>query len=144
MRSRVPGVTVQASDKSVLIVEDNDDNRAIYSLMLARNGYRVLEAADGATALQVIDAERPELVLLDISIPRVSGWDVAEMVKHRQDTRSILLVALTAHAYEDDRARAASIGFADYLVKPIGPREVLQCVVRMIGVPGAGAELQDP
>lgn len=124
-------------DKSVLIVEDNDDNRAIYAVMLARSGFRVLEAADGATALELIDAERPHLVLLDISIPKVSGWDVAHFVKCREDTRSIPVVALTAHAYVKDRERAASIGFDEYLVKPIEPREVLECVIRMIGSPVA-------
>jgi CheY-like chemotaxis protein len=95
----------------------------------------VLEAADGAIAIQMIQELRPDLVLLDISLPKIDGWSVASWIRGNQETARIPVVALTAHAYASDRAHASVIGFDEYLTKPIEPRDVFDCVQRMIGLP---------
>ena len=120
-------------DKVVLLVEDNEDSRAIYAVILRRHGYKVLEAPNGAMAISALTVVRPHLVLLDISLPRTSGWTVAEWMKDSSDTASIPLVALTAAVTSEDRARARELGFTDFLAKPIEPRDVLECVNRLIG-----------
>jgi CheY-like chemotaxis protein len=122
-------------DKVVLIVEDNEDNRLIYETILRHSGYHVLTAVDGEEGLQLAQMHRPDLLLLDISLPRLSGWDVASALLHDERTRHIVLVALTAHAYAEDRLRARELGFQSYLVKPVEPRRVVAEVERFIGLP---------
>jgi CheY-like chemotaxis protein len=121
--------------KAVLIVEDNEDNRLIYETILRHHGYHVLTAVDGEEGLQLAQAHRPALVLLDISLPRMSGWDVASALLRDERTRHIVLVALTAHAYAEDRLRARALGFQSYLAKPVEPRRVIDEVERFIGPP---------
>lgn len=121
-----------AEEKVVMLVEDNDDNRAIYAVMLRHHGYQVLEAADGAMAITMLQFVRPHLVLLDIALPRMNGWTVARWMKRGQETSAIPLVAITAAVMPEDRARAQNLGFAEFLAKPIEPREVLACVDRLL------------
>ena len=116
-----------------MLVEDNDDSRAIYAVILRHNGYHVLEAEDGAMAVTMLNYVRPHLVLLDIALPRVSGWTVARWLRRGTATASIPIVALTAAVTPEDRARAAELGFVDFLAKPVEPRDVLKCVRRLIG-----------
>jgi CheY-like chemotaxis protein len=121
--------------KTVLLVEDNEDNRDIYTTLLRHVGYDVIEAIDGEHALQMVERQRPDIVLLDISLPKLDGWQVAQRLKANDDTRGIPIAALTAHAYQSDRENAAAIGFEAYLAKPVEPRDVFQCVVDLIGRP---------
>ena len=125
------------SEKIVLLVEDNDDNRAIYATLLEHVGYTVIKASNGEEAIEQLHRFPPHLVLLDISIPKLDGWAVAERIKANPVTAAIPLVALTAHAYPSDRELAREIGFTDYLAKPVEPREVANCVQRWIGAPVA-------
>ena len=126
--------------KVVLLVEDNDDNRNVYSLLLRHVGYEVVEATDGQAAIEAVLERRPDLILLDISIPKIDGWTVARMLKDAPATSNIPLVAVTAHAFQRDRTIASEIGFAEYLPKPVEPRDVMKCVERLIGTPEAPAE----
>jgi two-component system, cell cycle response regulator DivK len=121
--------------KSVLLVEDNDDNRAIFGTLLEHVGYTVTRARTGEEALEFLALHRPHIILLDISLPKLDGWAVAERIKANPATAGIPLVALTAHAYPSDRELAREIGFTDYLTKPVEPREVAACVKRLIGDP---------
>ena len=121
--------------KVVLIVEDNDDNRLIYETILRHHGYHVLSAVNGEEGLELAQAHQPDLLLLDISLPRMSGWDVASALLRDERTRHIVLVALTAHAYAEDRQRARELGFQSYLAKPVEPRRVIAEVERFIGPP---------
>lgn len=116
----------------VLLVEDNADNREIYAAILGHDGYRVLEVGDGREALRVAREEQPGLILLDISIPVIDGWEVAERLKADEETRAIPLVALTAHALPEDRMRARDLGCSAYLAKPVRPRRVLEEVRRLL------------
>ena len=120
-------------NKVVMLVEDNEDSRVIYSTILKRYGYLVLEAVDGAMAVTILNFVRPHLVLLDIALPRTSGWSVAGWMKEEIMTSSIPVVALTAATTTQDRARATELGFVDFLAKPVEPRDVLNCVRRLIG-----------
>ena len=125
--------------KVVLLVEDNDDNRNVYSLLLRHVGYEVVEATDGQSAIEAVLERKPDLILLDISIPKIDGWTVARMLKDAPATCHIPLVAVTAHAFQRDRQIAADIGFAEYLPKPVEPRDVARCVERLIGGPQVAA-----
>jgi len=121
--------------KTVLIVEDNEDNRLIYSQYLAHGGFRVLEAANGAEGIDVARRERPDIVLMDISMPVMDGLTATRALKADADLRSIPVIALTAHAMASDEAMAREAGCDGYISKPVMPREVRAEVERWIGPP---------
>lgn len=103
----------------ILLVEDNELNRDMLSRRLGRRGHEVLLAADGAEGLAAADRERPDLVLLDMSLPVLDGWEAARRLKGRVETAGIPIIALTAHAMAGDRERAIEAGCDDYDVKPV-------------------------
>jgi CheY-like chemotaxis protein len=119
-------------------VEDNEDNRIIYSTVLRHIGYEVVEARDGVQAVALARSLLPDLILMDISIPELDGWEATKILRRDPTTRDIPIIALTAHALADDRERATVVGFTAYLAKPIEPRAVVAEVRRWIGG-GAGA-----
>jgi CheY-like chemotaxis protein len=119
--------------QTLLLVEDNEDNRIIYSTVLRHLGYAVLEAQDGVQAVALARSEHPDLILMDISIPMMDGWEATRVLRRDPATSSIPIVALTAHAMDDDRERAAEIGFNSYLAKPVEPRTVVAEVRRWLG-----------
>jgi CheY-like chemotaxis protein len=121
------------SGQRLLLVEDNEDNRTIYSTLLRHLGYQVIEAEDGVQAIELARSEHPDLILMDISIPEMDGWEATRVLRGDPSTQSIPIVALTAHALEDDRERAAEVGFSSYLAKPIEPRAVVAEIRRLIG-----------
>ena len=123
----------------MLLVEDNEDNRIIYSTVLRHVGYDVIEALDGAEAIALARSARPDLILMDISLPEIDGWEATRILRLDIATRGIPIIALTAHAMPDDREKAAQMGFTSYLAKPIEPRAVVAEVRRWIGGGGAAA-----
>jgi CheY-like chemotaxis protein len=125
-----------STPQRVLLVEDNEDNRTIYSTVLRHLGYQVIEAADGVEAVALARSEHPDLILMDISIPRMDGWEATRVLRRDASTRDIPIIALTAHALSDDRARATEVGFSSYLAKPIEPNAVVAEVRRWIGRKG--------
>jgi len=124
--------------QTVLLVEDNEDNRIIYSTVLRHLGYHVVEALDGMQAIELTRSLRPDIVLMDISIPEIDGWEATRILRQDPATKDIPIIALTAHALADDRERATAIGFTSYLAKPVEPRAVVAEVRRWIGA-GTGA-----
>jgi len=127
--------------QTLLLVEDNEDNRIIYSTVLRHVGYEVVEALDGLQAISLARSVHPDLILMDISIPGVDGWEATRVLRADPQTREIPIVALTAHALADDRERAQAVGFTSYLAKPVEPRAVVAEVQRWIGTgakPAAG------
>jgi CheY-like chemotaxis protein len=130
--------SAQPADQKLLLVEDNEDNRIIYSTVLRHIGYTVIEALDGVQAIALARSELPDLILMDISIPEVDGWEATRILRADPATRDIPIIALTAHALADDRERATAVGFTSYLAKPVEPRAVAAEVRRWIGG-GAGA-----
>lgn len=119
-------------DGRVLIIEDNEDNRIVYSTILRHHGFRVTEALDGAEGVAKAQQELPDIILMDISIPIVDGWEATQRLKHEPATRHIPVIALTAHALPDDRERALRAGCDGYLAKPCEPRAVLAEVNRLM------------
>jgi len=103
----------------ILLVEDNEMNRDMLSRRLARRGYEVSIAVDGQQGLDVAMAEKPELILLDMSLPILDGWEVARRLKSDETMRPIPVIALTAHAMAGDRERAIEAGCDDYDTKPV-------------------------
>ncbi len=103
----------------VLLVEDNEMNRDMLSRRLERRGYEVVLAEDGDQGLQRAADTRPDLILLDMSLPGVDGWEVARRLKADPATAAISIIALTAHAMAGDRERALEAGCDDYDTKPI-------------------------
>jgi CheY-like chemotaxis protein len=126
-------VTMMAPAPTVLLIEDNDDNLRIYSTILSYAGYHVLEATDGEAGLATARSGQPDLILMDVSIPKIDGWEVTRLLKSDPATSSIPVVALTAHALASDRQRAVEIGFDGYIPKPAEPRLVLAEVERRLG-----------
>lgn len=118
---------------TVLLVEDNEDNRIVYTTMLEHYGYRVLQAGDGVAALTKVNEDRPDIVVMDISIPEIDGWTVTARLREDPATRDIPVVAVTAHALPEHRDRAQDLGCEGYLTKPCEPRRLLQEIRRIIG-----------
>src|SRR3982074_1612604 len=103
----------------ILLVEDNEMNRDMLSRRLQRKGYSVLTAEDGEKGLLLARSETPDLILMDISLPVMSGWEVTRLLKANESTRHIPIIALTAHACVTDREKAIEAGCDDYDTKPV-------------------------
>ena len=127
-------------EKTVLLVEDNEDNRIVYATILRHHGYRVCEATNGEDGVRLAREILPDAILMDISIPRIDGWQATEMLKADSTTAHIPIVALTAHALSADRQKAQRVGCDGYLAKPCEPRRVVAEIVRVIGPAVAPAE----
>ena len=110
---------------SVLVVEDNPDNMVTVRAIL-QNEYRVLEAADGKEGLKIALTERPDLVLLDMSLPEMDGHTVVQEIREDASTRHIPVIALTAHAMKGDREKFIEAGCDDYISKPIEAEHILR------------------
>jgi len=119
--------------KTVFLVEDNEDNRIVYSTILQHFGYRVMEALNGEEGIAKARTEQPDLILMDISIPVIDGWEATQVLKRDPKTRRIPIIALTAHALASDREKAMEVGCDSYLAKPCEPKTVVSEVERFIG-----------
>jgi two-component system, cell cycle response regulator DivK len=111
--------------QKILLVEDNEMNRDMLSRRLERRGYQIVMALDGQQGVDLARAEKPDLILLDMSLPVLDGWEAARQLKGGNDTRAIPLIALTAHAMSGDREKALEAGCDDYDTKPIDLNRLL-------------------
>jgi len=109
----------------ILLVEDNELNRDMLSRRLARKGYDVLIAVDGQQGVDMARAEAPDIILMDMSLPVMDGWEAARTLKADEGTRAIPIVALTAHAMSEDRQSALDAGCDDYDTKPVDLKRLL-------------------
>jgi two-component system cell cycle response regulator DivK len=103
----------------ILLVEDNEMNRDMLSRRLIRNGYEVSLAMDGQQGVDMALSERPDLILMDMSLPVIDGWEATRRIKANDATRRIPVIALTAHAMAGDREKAMEVGCDDYDTKPV-------------------------
>jgi len=103
----------------ILLVEDNDMNRDMMSRRLQKKGHEVLMAADGMQAILMAESETPDLILLDMSLPVIDGWEAARRLKASPATAAVPIIALTAHAMAGDREKALAAGCDDYGAKPV-------------------------
>ena len=109
----------------ILLVEDNEMNRDMLSRRLIRNGYEVVIAVDGQQGVDMALSERPDLILMDMSLPVIDGWEATRRLKADARTRAIPVIALTAHAMAEDRERALAAGCDDFDTKPVDLERLL-------------------
>ncbi len=117
----------------ILLVEDNEDNRDMLSRRLSRKGFDVVTANDGAEAITASLAEAPDLILMDMSLPVLDGWEATRRVKADPQTAHIPIIALTAHAMAGDREKTIEVGCNDYDTKPVELPRLLQKIAALIG-----------
>jgi CheY-like chemotaxis protein len=103
----------------ILYVEDNEDNIYMLQNRLKRQGFEVLIARDGASGVDIAKAERPDLILMDLGLPVLDGWEAARRIKSDETTCRIPIIALSAHAMSSDKAHALEVGCDEYDVKPV-------------------------
>ncbi|MDP8246445.1 MAG: response regulator [Candidatus Hinthialibacter antarcticus] len=119
--------------KTVLIVEDHQDSRELLADALEFSGYAVLQASDGEEGERIAIENAPDVILLDISLPKKSGWDVVEALRLCDATKETPIIALTAHARAQDESKAMQVGCNHYLPKPVKPKQVLQTIQALLG-----------
>lgn len=117
---------------TILLVEDDEMNRDMLSRRLQRKGFEVWIAVDGVEGVEKAASEKPDLILMDMSLPRMSGWEAAAAVKQDPIGQSIPIIALTAHAMESDRQRALQSGCDDYDTKPIDLPRLLEKMEKLL------------
>jgi len=126
----------------ILVVDDEPDITALVAYHLAKAGYRVSTAANGPEALKAAREERPDIVILDVMLPGVSGYDVLAEMRRREETSEVGVILLTARREEADRIRGLSLGADDYLTKPFSPQELtlrVNALLRRLGSPAVTA-----
>jgi two-component system, cell cycle response regulator DivK len=116
----------------ILIVEDNEMNRDMLARRLERRGYQVVSAVDGAAGVAMGKSEAPDLILMDMSLPVLDGWEATRQLKSFAPTRSIPIIALTAHAMSGDRDKALEAGCEDYDTKPVELARLLEKIEWLI------------
>jgi two-component system, cell cycle response regulator DivK len=116
----------------ILIVEDNEMNRDMLSRRLARRGYEIVMAVDGQAGIATAKAENPDLIVMDMSLPVVDGWEATRRLKAAADTRTIPVIGLTAHAMAGDREKAIEAGCDDYDTKPVELPRLLQKIEALL------------
>jgi two-component system, cell cycle response regulator DivK len=121
------------SRRRILVVEDNPDNMTLIVDVLTSLNYEVLQATDGQRGVEMVDEERPDLVLMDLSLPKMDGWTATRTLKAEHDLKEIPIIALTAHAMVGDRERAMEAGCDDYVSKPINLQELATKLKKFLG-----------
>jgi two-component system, cell cycle response regulator DivK len=116
------------NQRTILYVEDNEYNRKIVRRLLGRTDYRLIEAVDGEAGVALALAELPDLILMDVQLPKMSGLEATRMLRADERTKRIPIVVITSFALSGDRERATDAGAAGYLAKPYSPRELLALV----------------
>jgi CheY-like chemotaxis protein len=116
----------------ILLVEDNEMNRDMLSRRLQRRGYEIAIAVDGAEGVAMASSENPDLILLDMSLPVLDGWEAARQLKAKPETKAIPIIALTAHAMAGDREKAIEAGCDDYDTKPIELPRLLDKIAALL------------
>jgi two-component system, cell cycle response regulator DivK len=117
----------------VLVVEDNEMNRDMLSRRLTRRGFQVIFAVDGQQGVDLARSERPDIILMDMSLPVIDGWEATRRVKSDDATRSVPVIGLTAHAMAGDREKAIEAGCDDYDSKPVELERLIGKMERLLG-----------
>ena len=119
-------------EQTILYVEDNEYNRKLVRQLVSRTSYRLMEAVDGETGLALAREKRPNLILMDVQLPKMSGLDVTRALKADASTKEIPIIVITSFALSGDREKATQAGADGYLAKPYSPRELLALVQRFL------------
>jgi two-component system cell cycle response regulator DivK len=112
-------------NKCILVVEDQEDNRRILRDLLANAGFELIEAESGEDALAAVSAKRPDLILMDIQLPVMDGYEAARQIKSNPDMKTVPIIAVTSYALAGDEAKALAAGCIAYVSKPFSPRALL-------------------
>jgi two-component system cell cycle response regulator DivK len=129
------GACLAQEDKcmaKILLVEDNEMNWDMLSRRLRRRGYEVVVATDGKKGVELASSETPDLILMDMSLPVLDGWEATQQIKQTSGIQSIPIIALTSHAMKGDREKALSVGCDDYDVKPIDFPRLLEKIQQLL------------
>ena len=118
--------------KRVLVVDDHPDNRQILRVLLDNAGYQMIEAEDGEGALAAAEEHRPDLILMDVQLPKLSGLDATRQLRADPKTAAIPIVVITSFALSGDAEKAKAAGASAYLAKPYSPRELLQMIRNLV------------
>ncbi len=118
--------------KTILIVEDNELNAKLFRDLLSSKGHRILETREGMQAIRLAQTEKPDLILMDIQLPEISGYDLIRMIKEDSSLRPIPVIAITAFAMKGDEERIRQSGCDDYLSKPISVGKFFQTVQKYL------------
>jgi len=118
--------------KKILLVEDNEMNRDMLSRRLKRKGYEVIIAVDGEEGVSTAKKESPDLILMDISLPKLNGWEATQRIKKDPETANIPIIALTAHALSGDREKALEAGCDEYEAKPLDLAQLIEKMERLL------------
>jgi two-component system phosphate regulon response regulator PhoB len=135
----VESVSARPASERVLVVDDEPDIVALVAYHLAKAGYRVSTAGDGAQAIAAAREERPALVVLDLMLPGISGFEILEQLREHEETRDVAVLMLTARKEEPDRIRGLALGADDYLTKPFSAQELVlrvKAILRRTGAAG--------
>jgi two-component system cell cycle response regulator DivK len=117
----------------ILLVEDNEMNRDMLMRRLERKGFEVVIAIDGKAGIDMASSSNPDIILMDLSLPVIDGWEAARQIKADSATQSIPIIALTAHAMAGDEQKALEAGCDDYDTKPIDLQRLLQKISNLVG-----------
>jgi len=121
------------AEKVILSVEDNEANRRIIRDLFTRKGYRVVEAVNGEEAVTIAKKEKPDLILMDVQLPKMDGYEATRQIKSDPEMESIPVLAVTSYALSEDREKAMAAGCEDYVAKPFRPRELVAKVEKLLG-----------
>ena len=117
----------------ILYVEDNEDNVYMLSRRLKRKGFEIVVAVDGEQGVEMATSEKPDLILMDLSLPKMDGWTATKRIKSNNDLKSIPIIALSAHAMEEHKQRAIECGCNDYDTKPVDIERLLSKISAQLG-----------
>jgi two-component system cell cycle response regulator DivK len=123
------------NDRTVLYVEDNEYNRKIVRQLLSRSPYRLIEAMDGEAGVELAQQQLPDLILMDVQLPRMSGLDAVQVLKADTRTSQIPIIVITSYALSGDREKSMQAGASGYLAKPYSPRELLALIHQYLPMP---------
>ena len=121
-------------EKRILVVEDDENNLYVTTHILEKTRYQILTANNGKDALEVAKKQRPDLILLDVALPDVDGYEVAEHLRTLQDFHQTPIIALTAYSMPGDREKMMKSGFTDYIPKPVVPRDLVKKVEQYLAI----------
>ena len=116
----------------VLLVDDSEDNREVYAQYLSFSGFRVEIAVDGVEAVEKAASLKPDVIVMDLSLPRLDGWEATRQIKSAPETRNIPVIALTGHAVSESKRKALDVGCSGYLTKPCLPDILVSEIRRLV------------
>ena len=120
--------------KKILYVEDNEDNVYMLTIRLKKKGFEIVVATDGEMGVEMASSENPDLILMDLSLPKMDGWTATKTIKNKNELKDLPIIALSAHAMEEHKKRALDAGCNDYDTKPVDIERLLEKINKQLGL----------